>query len=625
MMIIKVARDEDLTQQVGRDIYFDLVDHDKVPQFQFQKQTPFTAFKEEVAKEFGVPVEFQRFWFWANRQNNTYRPSGPLMPQEEAQSVGQLWEASNETNNAELKLFLEVELGPDSLPIQPPEKTKEDLLLFFKFYNPESGELRYAGRLFVKCSGRPIDILEKLNKMVGFGPNEEIELYEEIKFEPSVMCVHLDKRTTFRLSEIENGDIICFQKAPQLGSEESCQYPDVPSFLEYVHNRQQEGMDPKWTEFTWRIDNYFSKLNKERCSDSFKVGGYKWRTELELEEGKLSIYLKVADCETLPDGWSVDAGFSVTVVDQINGKNEIIGWEKDLDLYNAEDRSCGYDSIILLSELNDPDRGYIVNDTLVLEVRVFVHNARAVLDEDTVVETDLSGPSSNNRAVLSQVVHQIINQDTENFFDKMALSLLEKLQDDNAPHSFRIADFKGIPSDNYVDVGIFMVPTSLESYAKELLARHANIGTGNAPVHYVNEMVFAVLCDAVKSMDTMCFSEMTESWILKWRDAIRGALQFGFKVDFLKGHLKSIAERYLAKFEQDSFERKKLQAIDEKISAKRKKVQALDEKVSAKRKKLYTLNLERADMYNKMNTEIRKTCEVAASKYTGDSYGNIFN
>ncbi|KAM7262159.1 hypothetical protein ACFE04_021236 [Oxalis oulophora] len=239
--MIKVARDEDLTQQVGRDIYFDLVDHDKVRQFRIQKQTPFTAFKEEVAKEFGVPVEFQRFWFWAKRQNHTYRPNRPLTSQEEAQSVftvGQLREASNKTNSAELKLFLEVELGPDSLPIQPPEKTKEDLLLFFKFYNPESGELRYAGRLFVKSSGRPIEILEKLNKMAGFAPNEEIELYEEIKFEPSVMCEHLDKRTTFRLSQIEDGDIICFQKAPQLESEESCQYPDVPSFLEYVHNRQ---------------------------------------------------------------------------------------------------------------------------------------------------------------------------------------------------------------------------------------------------------------------------------------------------------------------------------------------------------------------------------------------------
>ncbi|XP_041027772.1 ubiquitin C-terminal hydrolase 12 [Juglans microcarpa x Juglans regia] len=236
--IIKVARDEDLAEQIGKDIYFDLVDHDKVHSFRIQKQTSFSLFKEDVAKEFGIPVQFQRFWIWAKRQNHTYRPNRPLSPQEEAQSVGQLREVSNKTHNAELKLFLEVELGLDLRPITPPDKAKEDILLFFKLYDPEKGELRYVGRLFVKSSAKPIEILEKLNQMAGFAPDEEIELYEEIKFEPCVMCEHLDKRTSFRLSQIEDGDIICFQKYPRPESEEEYRYPDVSSFLEYVHNRQ---------------------------------------------------------------------------------------------------------------------------------------------------------------------------------------------------------------------------------------------------------------------------------------------------------------------------------------------------------------------------------------------------
>ncbi|KAG8650978.1 hypothetical protein MANES_07G083000v8 [Manihot esculenta] len=236
--IIKVARSEDLLQQIGKDIYFDLVDHDKVRSFRIQKQMPFNLFKEEVAKEFGVPVQFQRFWLWAKRQNHTYRPNRPLTAQEEAQSVGQLREVSNKANNAELKLFLEVEFGQDLRPIPPPEKTKEDILLFFKLYDPLKEELRYVGRLFVKGSGKPLEILTKLNKMAGFSSDQEIELYEEIKFEPNVMCEHIDKKLTFRASQLEDGDIICFQKSPQVGSGEQCRYPDVPSFLEYVHNRQ---------------------------------------------------------------------------------------------------------------------------------------------------------------------------------------------------------------------------------------------------------------------------------------------------------------------------------------------------------------------------------------------------
>ncbi|XP_050281150.1 ubiquitin C-terminal hydrolase 12-like isoform X22 [Quercus robur] len=236
--IIKVARNEDLLEQIGRDIYFDLVDHDKVHSFRIQKQISFNLFKEEVAKELGIPVQFQRFWLWAQRQNNTYRPNRPLTPQEEAQSVGQLREVSNKANNAELKLFLEVELGQDLQPVPPPERTKEDILLFFKLYDPSKEELRYVGRLFVKGSGKPVEILPKLNEMAGFSADEEIELYEEIKFEPTIMCERIDKKVTFRSSQLEDGDIVCFQKSAPVGSSDQCRYPDVPSFLDYVHNRQ---------------------------------------------------------------------------------------------------------------------------------------------------------------------------------------------------------------------------------------------------------------------------------------------------------------------------------------------------------------------------------------------------
>ncbi|CAL5365147.1 unnamed protein product [Camellia sinensis] len=243
--IIKVARDEELLEQIGRDIYFDLVDHDKVRSFRIQKQMPFNLFKEEVAKEFGIPVQFQRFWLWAKRQNHTYRPNRPLTPQEETQSVGQLREVSNKASNAELKLFLEVELGQDLKPILPPLKSKEEILLFFKQYDPLKEELRlffyvvsYVGRLFVKANGKPAEILTKLNELAGFAPDEEIELFEEIKFEPNVMCEHIDKKLTFRGSQLEDGDIICFQKCSKVESGEQCRCPDVPAFLEYVHNRQ---------------------------------------------------------------------------------------------------------------------------------------------------------------------------------------------------------------------------------------------------------------------------------------------------------------------------------------------------------------------------------------------------
>ncbi|KAL1201265.1 Ubiquitin C-terminal hydrolase 12 [Cardamine amara subsp. amara] len=55
--------------------------------------------------------------------------------------VGQIREASNKANTAELKLFLE--LGHLDLRPIPPEKSIEDILLFFKLYDPYT-----AGQLF---------------------------------------------------------------------------------------------------------------------------------------------------------------------------------------------------------------------------------------------------------------------------------------------------------------------------------------------------------------------------------------------------------------------------------------------------------------------------------------------
>lgn len=38
--------------------------------------------------------------------------------------------------------------------------------------------------------------------------------------------------------QLEDGDIICYLKSPVIDNDDQFRYPDVPSFLEYVHNRQ---------------------------------------------------------------------------------------------------------------------------------------------------------------------------------------------------------------------------------------------------------------------------------------------------------------------------------------------------------------------------------------------------
>ncbi|XP_058742164.1 uncharacterized protein LOC131614618 [Vicia villosa] len=262
--IIKVVRDEDLEKQIGKDICFDLVALNKVKSYLVPKVTSFNHFKKKVATVFDIPVQFQRFWVFSRRQNQTYRPSRPLTYIEESGSkvfsfdmrhinfsmifmffvfffyfdfklqIGQL----KLGKAAELVLFLEVERGLDLYPIAPVNLKKDDILLFFKLYDSEKETLSYVGRLFVNSMGKPLDILASLNELAGFDPDQGIELYEEIKFKPNVMCEPVDKRFTFKESQLENGDIICFQKSSAVDNEKHFSFPDVPSYFNYVHNSE---------------------------------------------------------------------------------------------------------------------------------------------------------------------------------------------------------------------------------------------------------------------------------------------------------------------------------------------------------------------------------------------------
>lgn len=53
--------------------------------------------------------------------------------------------------------------------------------------------VRYVGRLFVKGSGKPVEILAKLNELAGNAPDEEIELFEVCL----LICISL-----FKLSKL---------------------------------------------------------------------------------------------------------------------------------------------------------------------------------------------------------------------------------------------------------------------------------------------------------------------------------------------------------------------------------------------------------------------------------------
>jgi ubiquitin carboxyl-terminal hydrolase 7 len=119
--------------------------------------------------------------------------------------------------------------------VQPlPLLNKGDTLLFFKYYDAARCELRYVGKLFANQNSKFSDIHEEMCAMAGLPPDDELLLFEEIKFEPNVMIEPVDPNKTLRNLQLEDGDIICFQRylqpPPRFGT--------VPVFLDYVKHKQ---------------------------------------------------------------------------------------------------------------------------------------------------------------------------------------------------------------------------------------------------------------------------------------------------------------------------------------------------------------------------------------------------
>ncbi|KAH7280434.1 hypothetical protein KP509_37G067200, partial [Ceratopteris richardii] len=177
-------------------------------------------------------------------------------------------------------------------------------------------------------------------------------------------------------------------------------YPHVPSFLNYINNRQVvhfRGLEKPSNQsktpnrrlvqatapsfgrsltgfgrcggrFMWRIEN-LSKVNLRKFySEAFTVGGCKWRILLFPKGNNsdcLSIYLDVADAPSLTHGWTRYAQFSLAVVNQYNSKLSVR--KETLHHFNAKENNWGFTSFTPLREVYDGNKGFYVNDTLILE------------------------------------------------------------------------------------------------------------------------------------------------------------------------------------------------------------------------------------------------------------------
>ena len=148
---------------------FDL-DHATTVQVKEKKTTTVKEFLEHLSEYFKHPVNRIRLWPLRNRKNNVQRPTFCDIDSLQNDEIHELFDSPSNV------IFLELKNA------QLPEfRHTEDLLLFFKYYDPQTSQIHYCGYYYFPMNATFYDIAVYLNKLLGFPECTKLIFYEEQK------------------------------------------------------------------------------------------------------------------------------------------------------------------------------------------------------------------------------------------------------------------------------------------------------------------------------------------------------------------------------------------------------------------------------------------------------------
>ena len=81
-------------------------------------------------------------------------------------------------------------------------------MIFLKHFDIANQKLTGVGKVYVPRANKVSDLIPLINERMRWTPGTPLKLYEEIK--PGMIEL-MKPKLTFTQSEIQDGDIICFQ------------------------------------------------------------------------------------------------------------------------------------------------------------------------------------------------------------------------------------------------------------------------------------------------------------------------------------------------------------------------------------------------------------------------------
>jgi ubiquitin carboxyl-terminal hydrolase 7 len=242
----KVITDDTFTHHEG----FDLATFDEkhwppsdLPSFRVLKQETYSIFKSRVATHFNIPENKVRLWVLVNRQNKTVRPDTHI-PENEPTLTVEVIRNNMAARQNDLRLYLDV--IPDPSKPEPPAGA---IMIFLKHFDTSKQTLFGAGKIYVSRTSKVQDLYPMINERMRWTPGTPLKLFEEIK--PGMIEL-MKSKSTFAQSEIQDGDVICFQVDQSEKEfhdlESQGLYSNPIQFYDFLQNRVMIIFRPKFED-----------------------------------------------------------------------------------------------------------------------------------------------------------------------------------------------------------------------------------------------------------------------------------------------------------------------------------------------------------------------------------------
>lgn len=228
------------------------------------KSSTLADFTKTLADAMQLPPEQLRLWVMVNRQNKTIRPDQPIAEVEMSVDEAYTKYGSRDKN---FRLWVEqASQFEDGKPVwadtQTPNGSNQLILVFLKYFDVESQSLNGAGHIYIKKQAKVAEIVPLIQQLMEWVPPASsltngltngtvspptLALYEEIKHS---MIEPMKPKSTLAQSEIQDGDIVCFQKV--LSDKDSAAisqaggYTDAREFYDYLLNRKTVHFSPRF-------------------------------------------------------------------------------------------------------------------------------------------------------------------------------------------------------------------------------------------------------------------------------------------------------------------------------------------------------------------------------------------